>query len=421
MKKYPFLIPAVVLAAVTPAVFSHAQTASTDQDEIGFTMRLGNQHFNTTNATGKFLVLSGAPAYEAVLVRGVTGDAFVPLSVDDFNNAVWTPYDGIIRMNLGPMDGVYQVDLGLKGGAADSKPTWVGTLVTLIQKKPEIFITNPTNDIVTQPYLQLQGHSPMPLASVRFDVTNATGTITNQLGFVIGHVLDPNTREYTTNYFQCYDIALTNGLNIITLYATDPAGNFTTSNINITLNYLNATNPAIQITWPQDGTQISGHTFTLRGWTDDATAQIAGTITDTNGYTASIRGLVERDGKLWVENLPLHGGTNILSLTVTNSAGFSSVTNICVVQSPLVLTMNPVTDDLWLPTVTVTGYVSDATYAVWVNGVKAIVTVYGDGTGTWIAHQVPVTEGGTASFNMQAYAPNEKQPDGCYANGRGRN
>jgi len=414
--KCSLLIAAFVLSAVTPTVFTHAQTAGTDPNVIGFTMRLGNQNFNTINATGTFLVFDGVPSYEAVLVRGVPSHAFVKLSNDDYSNAVWTPYDGIVRMNLGPTNGVYQVELGLKGGAADSKPTWVGTLVTLTQTKPEIFITDPTNNIVTQPYLQLQGYSVMPLASITFDVTNAAVVLTNQLGFVIGHVLDPNTREYTTNYFQCYDIALTNGLNMITLHATDPAGNTTTTNINVTLDYASATSPVIILYWPTNGMEVTDTNFTWRGWVDDAVAKVTAQIVNTNGETKVVQGLVERDGKFWVNNLPLSCGTNFMTLTVTNSAGLSSVTNIAIVKSDLVLTMNPVTDDLWQPWVTVTGYVSDASHAVWVNGVKATVTVYGDGTGTWIARKVPVNKGGTASFVITAYAPDETQPDGSHGN-----
>ena len=76
---------------------------------IDFTVRLGNQHFNTTSATGQFLVLSGMPGYEAVLVN----DA-------NLSHANWQPYDGNISMSLGTTDGVYQVWFGLKAFAANA-------------------------------------------------------------------------------------------------------------------------------------------------------------------------------------------------------------------------------------------------------------------------------------------------------------
>jgi hypothetical protein len=191
----------------------------------------------------------------------------------------------------------------------------------------------------------------------------------------------------------------------------------TLTNLDITLDYTTASNPVVNLGWPQDGAHLSCSNFTLRGWTEDASATVSAQITDTNGDTNMVRGIVERTGVFWINNLPLASGTNILTLFVTNSAEYSSVTNISLVQSSLVLTMNPVSDDLWLPAVTVTGNVGDATYAVWVNGVKAVVTTNGDGTGSWVAHQVPVTPGGVASFDMTAYAPDETQPDGSHGNG----
>jgi hypothetical protein len=104
-------------------------------------------------------------------------------------------------------------------------------------------------------------------------------------------------------------------------------------------------------------------------------------------------------------------------LTVKNSAGLSSTTNISISRSSFVLQMDPVKQSLWLPKVTVTGTESDGTYPVWVNGVKAAVVVKADGTGKWVAKDVPVTPGGVASFDIHAYAPGEKQPDGSYPNG----
>ena len=54
----------------------------------------------------------------------------------------------------------------------------------------------------------------------------------------------------------------------------------------------------------------------------------------------------------------------------------------------------------------------DASYSVWVNGVQA--TVQSDGT--WSADGVPVTEGNTASFVVEARATG--QPKAAAAAGR---
>jgi hypothetical protein len=401
----------------TFAAFLNAQAAGADTNLISFTVRLGNQYFNTTNATGKFRVLSGVPTQEAVLVKGSSDDGSTYFSKDDFNSAIWMPYDGIVQMNLGPTDGVYEVELGLKGEGASSKQIWMGTLVTLIRKAPEVFITNPTNNIVTQSYLQLKGYTLTKFDSIKYDLSNAAGLVTNQDGQSDGDDLDINTGKYTAYHFQCYDILLTNGLNAIALHVADRAGNIFTTNLNITLNYSVATPPAIQVIWPQNGMDLCGDSFTLRGQIEDSSSTVTASVTDTNGNSTTIDGLVERTGMLWVNNIPLHDGTNRLVLTVKNSAGLSSVTNISVVHSSFILKIDAIKGDLWLPTVTVTGNESDATYPVWINGVKAVVRVNSDGTGNWVAQNVPVTKGGVASFDVHSYAPNEIQPDGRYGNG----
>jgi hypothetical protein len=273
--------------------------------------------------------------------------------------------------------------------------------------------------VVTQPYLQLQGYSPKPLKSIKYDVLNQSGekTASNGDGFVTDQYLDLQLFDFTTNYFQCYDIKLNTGLNVITLHLTDAAGNETATNLNVTLDYSQATKPTIQLIWPQDGMDICSHIFTLHGQTEDASSIISACITDTNGNTNKVMGEVERTGRLWVENIPLHDGTNRLALTVQNSAGLSSVTNINLVYSSFVLVLDSTIGDLWLPTTTVIGHEGDATYPVWVNGVKAVVSTNNDGTGKWVAHNVPVTAGGVASFDFHAYEPYEIQPDGYYGNG----
>ena len=358
---------------------------------VQFTVRLGNQQFNTTSATGNYMVISGVPYYEAVLVNDT-----------NLNDAVWTNYDGNITMNLGPTDGVYQVWFGLAGLTTNTQPTWMGTDVTLNRSKPQIFITNPTTNVVATPYIQVQGCSAMPLASVTFDISNAVSFATNQLGSIIGHTVDTNTLSYTTDYFQCFDIPLTNGMNAITLHCADPAGNVTLTNVNITLDYTTASNPVINLYWPQNNTVIVGTNFTLRGWTEDASAQAFAQIVDTNGDTNVVTGIVGRDGKIWAQNLSLASGTNYLTLTVTNSAGLSSTTNIVVVKSALNMTMNPVTGDLRLPTTAVSGTISDpADYTVWVNGVKATVT-----GNNWEADNVPLPAGGGVTAIQVRAIPN---------------
>jgi len=143
---------------------------------------------------------------------------------------------------------------------------------------------------------------------------------------------------------------------------------------------------------------LCGGSFTLRGMVDDPCASVSATITDTNGDVTTIAGEVERSGVLWVENLPLAEGTNWLTLWVTNSAGLTNATSFSVVKSDMTLMVTNISGDLWQPPVNVSGFVSDTTAAIYVNGLQG--TNYGDGT--WEVDDVPVSASGVASFDVNA-------------------
>ena len=341
---------------------------------------------------------------------------YIAVSVDDINiqtDAFWQTYSGSTNMavNLGMTEGWHDVWIALRGHADDPmSAVWQHKRLKLDFTPPALFITNPTNNTVDVPMIQLQGYSPEALSSISYDLNNAAGAVSNQQVLVLNQYYDTNTFEFTTNTFQAYDVILTNGVNTFTFHATDLAGNTTTASYNLTVDYSAKTNPpSVQISWPQNGTQVSGNSFTLNGQVADATVTVSASTAATN----TVNGLVERSGKFWVQNLPLNSGTNTVTLTVTDAAGNVTTTNLNVIHSAVTLTVNSVPDSqLWQPTVNIGGTISDATYAVWVNGVKG----HNNGNGTWSASNVPVNSGGTATFTAIGYAPSEQQPDGSYGN-----
>ena len=93
-------------------------------------------------------------------------------------------------------------------------------------------ITSPavSGGIVAKPYLQLQGFANEQLASIAYDISNATGLFTNQDISMIDRNYDTNKLDFTTNYFQAYDVPLAPNENFITLRVTDRAGNTATTN-----------------------------------------------------------------------------------------------------------------------------------------------------------------------------------------------
>lgn len=362
-----------------------------DPNIISFFIQLTNNYVNTSNAPVQLNILGGVPAYLAVLVN-------------DMNqaDALWQPYiSSNIVATLGSTNGTYGIFVGLRGFPPDAVQTWQWTSVTLYSEAPTLTVTNPTTSTVSQSLIQLQGYASNPLDSLTFDVSNAAGIFTNQIGFLTGQFYDTNSQIFTTNYFQCYDIRLTSGLNTITLHATDLTGNTTTTHFSVTLDYSSdTTSPALAILWPQDGTAISGNSFTLQAQVDDDTATVTAQIVDPNGNTNTIQGLVERTGLVWVQNLPLAAGTNTLIVTAADAAGNSTTTNLTLVQSGVVVTMDPLpSDQLNQSSVTVTGTISDTNYDIWVNGTKAT----NSGDGTWEADNVPTSPTGIATFDVEIY------------------
>ena len=362
--------------------------AGTDPNTAMFVIQLANDHVRSTNVTGTTDLLRGFPTRMAVLVNNT-----------NFSSAVWVPYFASFTATLGPADGKYDVWVGLRGRADDSVPVWMRAAVTLDRTPPLVVITNPVASLTSKPVIQVQGYSPEPLAGVSFSVSNALGAGATAAGFVTSQYFDAATRQLTTNFFQCFDVELTNGQNIITVRVADLAGNTTTNRLTCALDYTGDSNaPVVTVTWPQNGAKIGLASVTLRGRVDDETATVV--VKAVAGLTTnSMSALVERNGAFWVEDLSLVAGTNTLTITATDAAGNTRATNLTLIGSDMQLSINAVSDALLNQnTVTVSGLSSTTNAKVWVNGVAATMS----GTGAWTASNVRVPSGGTAVFAVTA-------------------
>src|ERR1019366_6951516 len=138
----------------------------TDPNKIRFSVLFDNLRVSGNTATATFTVLQGVPAQFAVL-RDSTNFAF----------ATWNSYNPTVPVDLGSIEGRHDVWIGLKGRADTSVATWEGFRLTRDTTAPAIFITSPLATNLSQPLLQLQGYCPEPLASLRYDVANDSGTL----------------------------------------------------------------------------------------------------------------------------------------------------------------------------------------------------------------------------------------------------
>jgi hypothetical protein len=404
------LNPDSELAGESTSLLNYYQSGY-DPNVINFSLSATSRYVNNSTVPMRISVFRGEPAFMAV-VANTNNLAVIPSQQFDINsnftNVTWQPYNANVVASLNSGDGNYNVWIGLRGIPPDGQITWEGTQITLDTVPPILTITNPAAGTVSKPVIQLQGCANEFLSSLTYDVSNADGIWTNQTGYTTGQFYDTNLTAFTINWFQCYNVALTtNGVNLITLHAADLAGNTTTTNIAVTFDASADTNPPVlTVLWPLDGAQISGSSFTLQAQVDDPMLTVSASIVDANNNTNTAQGLVEQSGLVWVQNLPLANGANMLTVTATDAAGNTTVTNLALFQSTIIVTMNPLAgDQLNQSSVSVSGTVSDSSYTVTVNGVTATV----NSDGTWEADNVPASSSGTAIFDVEVYsggAPN---------------
>jgi hypothetical protein len=367
----------------------------TDPNKIAFTDHFGYGRVSSCTITGAVEILGGVPARMAILVDS-----------SDFSGATWQPFNPAPVVTLPAIEGGHAIWIGLKGRAPDSSRRWSESLVGLDWTPPRITVIKPTNNLVNKPIIQVEASTDEPLWSASCTVSNASGVFSNIDGSM--------SRE---DHFKVIDLQLATGLNLITLFAKDIAWNIGSTTFPVTLDLAGDTNPPIlSVFWPSDGDSITSDAFTLRGQVDDETASVTATVVGSRGITNLITATVERNGTVWVEDIPVGAGTNYLRLRATDAAGNTTETNLTFTRSDLTITIDDVPEArLNDPTVTVSGTISASGYKVWVNGVAA--TMAGR---SWTASEVPVTSGSTAVFAVTAIPLSDNNGNGTPPSGQAK-
>ena len=245
-----------------------------------------------------------------------------------------------------PTDGVYVVTVGLCGLPLNATQTWQSVTLFRDTTPLTLALTNPAVLSGSRPFIDPAGYATRALSAITWTVVDANGGTNSGNGIVVDQSWNLLDQYHVTNWFQCVDLALALGTNWISIQAVDWAGTVAVTNFAYVFDTNgDTTPPSLTLVWPQDGTQVSGDTFTVQAWTDDDTAAVALQYTDTNGIVQTVNGLVERGGNVWVQNVPLTAGTNSFTLTATDAAGNVSTTNFSVVQSSVALTVTPLSQD----------------------------------------------------------------------------
>jgi hypothetical protein len=157
----------------------------TDPNILQFSIQVTNDFVASMNVPVSLNVFAGVPSFLAV-------------SVDDTNyenDANWTAYTSSnLNVNLGINSGWHAVWIGLRGFAdATNQAAWRYVRLKLNYSPPVLVITNPTASAISVPLVQIKGYTAQNLASVTYDISNATGVVTGQDGGITDKYYDTTT------------------------------------------------------------------------------------------------------------------------------------------------------------------------------------------------------------------------------------
>ena len=360
--------------------------SGTDPNLIAFTLSVTNQYTAADSVPVQLNVSGGVPSYMAVLINA------------DASQATWQPFDSTPLSVPTPTNGAYTLTVGLCGLATNATQTWQ-TLTLYRDNTPlTLALTNLAAFTGSRPYLDPAGYASRSLSSLTWTLVDATGTTNTGNGLLVAQDWSLTDRWHTTNWFQFLDLPLQLGTNSISLQVVDWSGAIATTNFQFVFDTNgDLTPPALTLTWPPDGTHVSGDTFTVAGAVDDDTASVALQYTDPDGSVQTLDGWVERGGNFWVPGVSLAAGTNSLCLLATDAAGNVSTNCFTVVQSSVALTITPPIS-LYTAYAPVTVSPSDDATSVSVNGIPATFI----GFGIWQADNVPLPPGGSVVFRATA-------------------
>jgi len=315
---------------------------------------------------------------------------------DDDGDGLTTAHEKLVTRTNPKMGDTDSDGLGDRDELLQSRNPLVGD-----NTSPIIHVVSPTNALTAQKIIQLDGYCVQRLSRINYTIyTN--GTVSEAgMGYVTNQTYDRAAKQFTTNFFRCYDLPLAVGLNTIVLQAVDMNNNTNSLNVSYTVDFSIDTNaPVFTLLWPTNGMAVSGDTFTMNGVVDNPSASVKVTVASTN-ETNAFYGIVSGSGgsAFWVPDVTLPVGTSIVTMVATSPGGSSFTSSVSLVKSTAEFTiqvgetaMNAFNRD---EAGSASGEISGSVSSISVNGVAATIT-YNSGLNktSWSASGIPGNEDG---------------------------
>ncbi len=296
----------------------------------------------------------------------VTSDdsVFVSGAVSDDQPGVQVTVNGTQALVVGDTAYSATVPLLAEGAnvitviATDAAGKQTQQMITVIRdtQAPVLSVVAPADSLITSV-------TPTPLTGSVTDATTAS--------------VDVNGVPVATDSTGAFTdvVALTEGTNVLTVTATDPANNQT---VVVRTVILDSAPPVVTLTEPADSTVTADPTLTVSGTVTDATA----VTVDANGVPLPVDG-----AGVFTGQITLTEGANVVTVTATDAAGNT-------VQTARVVTL-----DTTAPVLVVTAPQDGSTTQADSVAVSGTVT---DATATTVTlNSVPLTVDGAGAFTGQ--------------------
>jgi hypothetical protein len=255
---------------------------------------------------------------------------------DDDGDGLTTAHEKLVTRtnpNLGDTDGD---GLGDRDELLQSRNPLVGD-----NTSPIIHIVSPTNSHTAQKIIQLDGYCAQRLNRISYTIYTNGAASDSGMGYVTNQTYDMEAKQFTTNFFRCYDLPLAVGVNTIVLQAVDVNNNTNSLSVNYTVDFSIDTNaPTFTLLWPTNGVAVSASSFTMNGVVDNPSASVKVTVASTN-ETNVFYGIVSgsRGSAFWVPDVTLPAGTSTVKMVVTSPGGRSSTSSVSLAKSTADLTI----------------------------------------------------------------------------------
>jgi hypothetical protein len=136
-------------------------------------------------------------------------------------------------------------------------------------------------------------------------------------------------------------VTLAAGANVLTVVATDGAGNARSAQITVTSSIPDTAAPALSITSHTSGQVVNASSIILAGTATDNNAGGRGiTSVTVNGVTASGGTATGNATASWNRSVPLAAGANVLTVIATDGAGNARTSTITIDQDSLAPTLS---------------------------------------------------------------------------------